>query len=66
MIGIEYKGTNGSEYNVFCKTINRTLLPVIRQRETEIYGKSGIIDYGGNDYGIKTMSVKLSYAGNKS
>jgi len=63
MISFEYKGIRGSEYGIYCKTEKRSLLPALRRREFEIYGKSGIIDIGNNDYAPKIMTVKLTYIG---
>lgn len=63
MVGFEYKGVHGSEYGIYCKTEKRSLLPALRRREFEIYGKSGIIDIGNNDYAPKIMTVKLTYIG---
>lgn len=63
MISFEYKGIRGSEYGIYCKTVKRSLLPAIRRREFEIFGKSGIIDIGNNDYAPKIMTVKLTYIG---
>lgn len=64
VIGFEYKGVHGSEYGIYCKTEKRSLLPAVRRREFEIFGKSGIIDLGDNDYMHKIMTAKLTYVGN--
>ena len=64
MISFEYKGIRGSEYGIYCKTVKRSLLPAIRRREFEIFGKSGIVDIGNNDYAPKIMTVSYIYRGN--
>lgn len=64
IVGFEYKGIHGSEYGIFCKTDSRSLLPAVRRREFEIFGKSGIVDIGNNDYALKIMAVRLTYIGN--
>jgi len=64
MVSFEYKGIHGSEYGIICKTDSRSLLPVVRRREFEIFGKSGIVDVGNNDYATKIMAVRLTYIGN--
>lgn len=64
MIGcFEYNGVKSSEFKLVCKSVNRPLLPGIRQRKAEIYGKSGIIDYGGGDYTPKKITMRISYVG---
>jgi len=64
MIGsFEFNNINSTDYNLVCKSVNRPILPTLRPRMTEIYGKSGLIDYGGGDYATKQITMHIGYIG---
>ena len=64
MIGnFEFNNINSTDYNLVCKSVNRPILPTLRPRMTEVYGKSGLIDYGGGDYVTKQITMHIGYIG---
>ncbi|MDF2591402.1 MAG: phage tail component [Clostridia bacterium] len=64
MIGsFEYKGTASMIFKLVCMSIKRPMLAAIRPKSKEIYGKSGIIDYGENDYSPKPIIMHIAYKG---
>jgi predicted phage tail component-like protein len=64
MIGsFEFNNINSTDYNLVCKSVNRPILPPLRPRMTEVYGKSGLIDYGGGDYATKQITMHIGYIG---
>lgn len=64
MIGnFEFNGIDSASYNLVCKSVNRPILPVIRPRMMEIYGKSGTIDYGGGEYATRPITMHIGYIG---
>lgn len=46
-----------------CKSVSRPMLPTIRPRTVQIYGKSGVIDYGGGDYNTRQITMHIAYIG---
>lgn len=64
MIGsFEYNGIKSSKFNLVCKSVSRPMLPTIRPRTVQIYGKSGVIDYGGGDYNTRQITMHIAYIG---
>lgn len=63
MKNFEYKGVSSAAFDIVCKSINRPILPGRRPRTIEIYGKAGIVDYGGGDYGTTPITIKIAYTG---
>lgn len=64
MIGsFVYNGIKSSKFNLVCKSVSRPMLPTIRPRTVQIYGKSGVIDYGGGDYNTRQITMHIAYIG---
>lgn len=64
MIGsFEFNNIKSTDYNLVSKSVNRPILPPLRPRMTEIYGKSGLIDYGGGDYATRQIIMHIGYIG---
>jgi len=64
MIGsFEYNGIKSSKFKLICRSVSRPMLPVVRTRMTQIYGKSGAIDYGGGDYNTRQIVMHIAYVG---
>lgn len=64
MIGsFEYNGIKSIIYKLACRSIHRPVLPSIRPRMTQIYGKSGVIDYGGGDYETRQIVMHIAFIG---
>lgn len=64
MVGsFEYNGIKSSAFNLICRSVSRPLLPAIRPRAMQIYGRSGIIDYGGGDYNTRQIVMHIAYIG---
>lgn len=64
MIGqFGFNGKWSNEFNLICKSVNRPLLPAIRPRMIEVYGRSGVIDYGGGDYATRLITMHIAYKG---
>jgi predicted phage tail component-like protein len=64
MVGsFEYNGIKSSAFNLICRSVSRPLLPTVRPRIMQIYGKSGVIDYGGGDYDTRPIVMHIAYIG---
>lgn len=64
MIGsFEYNGIKSSTYKLVCKSVSRSMLPAVQPRMIQIYGKSGVIDYGGGDYSTRKITMHIAYIG---
>lgn len=64
MIGsFEFNNIKSTDLKLVCKSVNRPILPELRPRMTEIYGKSGLIDYGGGDYATRQITMHIGYIG---
>jgi len=64
MIGsFEFNGIKSSEYNLVCRSVSRPLLPAIRPRAIQIFGKSGVIDYNGGDFETRKITMHIAYVG---
>ena len=64
MVGsFEYNGIKSSAFNLICRSVSRPLLPTVRPRIMQIYGKSGVIDYGGSDYDTRQIVMHIGYIG---
>jgi predicted phage tail component-like protein len=58
-----YKGVSSKNFKIISQGGNRPLLPKMRPRLVEIFGKNGAIDYGQNDYGTRQIMRKIAYIG---
>jgi predicted phage tail component-like protein len=63
MIGFSYKKISLTEFKLGSRSINRPMLPVMRPRNVQIYGKSGIVDHYNNDYETRQISVDIAFIG---
>lgn len=59
----EYGDIHSSVYNLACKSVDTPILPALKARMVEIYGKHGVIDYGGNNYGTRKITRHIAYIG---
>lgn len=63
MTGFEFNGIDSSTYGIFCKSVNRPMLPTQRPRMIEIQGKSGVFDFGGGEYETRKIVLHITYVG---
>ncbi len=64
MIGsFEFNGIKSSTFKLACRSVSRPLLPAVRTRTIQIYGKSGIIDYSGGDFETRQIVMHVAYIG---
>lgn len=63
MRSFSYKGISCRDFGIVSRSVNRSMLPALRGRTTEVYGKHGLIDYGNNNYGIRQISVHIGFSG---
>jgi predicted phage tail component-like protein len=63
MSGLSYKKIHSSIFKLACKNANRPILPKMRSRSLQIYGKSGVIDKFFNDDDIKLITLDFAYIG---
>lgn len=60
----EYGGIGSRSFKLITKSVNRPILPEMRPRLIEIYGKHGVIDYGNNNYSTRKITMHIAYVGN--
>lgn len=64
MIGsFEYGGVESRDFDLISKSVNRPILPELRTRAVEIFGKHGVIDYGSNNYTTRQITMHIAYVG---
>jgi predicted phage tail component-like protein len=62
MVGsFNYKGIKSSKFELICHSVSRPLLPTVRPKMMQIYGKSGVIDYGDGDYETRKITMHMAY-----
>lgn len=59
----EFNGVDSSDFDIFCKSVNRPLLPEQRPKMLRIQGKSGVFDFGGGTYETREVVLHITYAG---
>ena len=62
-IGFSLSGVHSDTYEIAFKSLDRSLLPPVRPRTVEVFGKSGVIDYGNNDYGVRQIKGRIAFFG---
>lgn len=50
MIGFTFNGRHSSEFGIYFKSIDRTVIPEKRKKEFEILGRSGTLELPSNEY----------------
>lgn len=65
MIGFSFGGTHSSEFNLACKSINRTILPERRRKEFVILGNSGTTEFESEEYEKRIIPVQISILNNE-
>lgn len=64
MIGsFEYNNVKSRTFDLICRSVKRPLIPSLRPKTVNIYGKSGVIDYDNNDYNTRQIIMHLAYIG---
>lgn len=64
MIGsFKFRGVDSSEFNLVCRSIKRPLLPPMKVNQVEMPVRSGVFDFGGNDYGTREVRMSIAYIG---
>lgn len=59
----EYNGIKSNEFDIVCRSVSLPILPSVRSQQMQIYGKSGVIDYGGGDYDMRKLIMNIAYVG---
>ena len=59
--GLTFKGIHSSTYDIVTKSVNRQLLPGVTRFTQQVPGMHGVIDYGNDTYGEKTISTLLQH-----
>lgn len=62
MIGFKFNNIESSTYNIICKSVNRPLLPPLRQKTIEILGRAGVYDYGNDTYDTRLITIHIFFA----
>jgi len=57
--GFTFHNHHSSEYRVVARSDDRTLLPEKRRNEFVVPNRDGVVDFGGNTYNNRTISVVL-------
>ena len=60
-MGFTFKNIHSDDLNIIVKSVNRQLFPNVTRFTQSIPGLDGVIDYGGDTYGSKQISVLLQY-----
>lgn len=64
MIGsFEFNNIESKTHKLICRSVKRILTPGMKSRSIELNGKSGIIDFGNNDYTAFTLVMHIAYVG---
>ena len=64
MIGsFKYNYIDSSTFDLVCRSIKRPLLPPMKTNYIEMPGRSGIFDFGGNEYDIRELTMQIGYIG---
>lgn len=59
MIGVRFKGTHSSSFDLVSKSEDRTVRPPLKRRELEIPGRHGRYDFGDNKYDNRILAVRF-------
>ena len=59
MKGFTYANIHSSEYALYVRSDNRTIIPSLRKNEFVIPGRHGTIDYGSNTYEPRFITMEL-------
>jgi len=64
MIGsFNFNTVESSYYSLVCKSVKRPLLPAVKVKRIELPGTSGAYDFPGNEYSLRTVTMKIAYIG---
>lgn len=59
MKGFTFANIHSSTYKLYVKSDNRTIAPTLRKNEFIIPGRDGSIDFGGNTYDTRLITMDL-------
>ncbi len=64
MIGnFKFKEIGSEAFNLVCKSVKRPLRPPMKARRIDINGVSGIYDFGGGEYSLRPIAMRIAYSG---
>lgn len=63
MLGLKFGGIHSMFYGLIIKSDNRSMLPQLRKRQTDIPNRHGSYDFGGNTYVNRIITVTLTHIG---
>jgi len=58
--GFTFNNRHSSEFRVVAKSDDRTLLPEKRRNEFVVPNRDGVLDFGGNTYEKRVITIRLS------
>jgi predicted phage tail component-like protein len=58
--GFTFNAEHSGKFKIVAQSDNRSLLPEKRRNEFRIPGRDGAVDFGGNNYEKRLITVKLS------
>ena len=61
MIGFFFNNRHSREFWLAMENAHRPLLPPLRRNDYEITGRHGTVDFGGETYGTKQISVEICF-----
>lgn len=66
MIGLTFRNIHSSTFKIGAKSIDRSLIPSLRQNEFTIPGRHGTVDFGSNKYDKRPIKVDIGLIKNAS
>lgn len=64
MIGsFSFNGIESSTYSLICRSVKRPILPAMKTQRVELPGSSGAYDFDGNEYDLRTVTMRVVYLG---
>lgn len=60
MIGFKFNNIHSSEMGVYAINLDRSALPSLRRKDYIVTGRDGSIDYGGNTYDTRIISLEIA------
>lgn len=64
MVGsFSFNNIESETFDLVCKSVKRPLLPSVKTSRVDMVGKSGVYDFDGCEYNIRTMTIKIQYIG---
>lgn len=66
MIGFRFNNIHSNDMGVYAINLDRSALPSLRRRDYIIQGRHGSLDYGGNTYNTRVISMEIASMDNIS